>query len=188
MVVVVLLLLVAVSAIEATVVSVEPATQNVSAGQAFTIDISVDNVTEMTTDGAYLRFDSAAVRATGVTEGLTSGNPHVVTIETIDNTNGEVVFTYSISNNVSGSGPLVTIQFKANQNAEGVYNLNLTDVELYNETDLIPLEGISNGTVTILAAEAVNVPQFSPVGLIALVGLLTLVLALSIRTTKKRGN
>lgn len=182
--------LASVYAVDATVVSVDPATQNVAAGQTFTVDVAVDNVTEMTTDGAYLHFDSAAMQALGVTEGLTSGNPHLVTIETIDNTNGEVVFTYSITNNVSGSGALVTIQFRADQNANGTYPLNLTDVELYNETGLIPLGGINNGSVNITGREIPprpeGVPVFSSMGVIAVISLLAFVLAVSVGTSRRR--
>ena len=146
-----LILMGAVSAVDAAVVRVEPASQPVSAGEDFSVDVYVDTVTELTADGAILHFDPAAMRATAVTEGITSGYPKFFTCEEIDNTTGLVTFTYGLSpgSSVSGSGPLATINFTADELTEGTYNLDLTDVELYDEIGPIPTEGIYNGTVII---------------------------------------
>ena len=146
-----LILMGAVSAVDATVVRVEPASQTVSAGEDFSVDVYVDTVTELTADGAILHFDPAAMRATAVTEGITSGYPKFFTCEEIDNTTGLVTFTYGLSpgSSVSGSGPLITIELTADSIAEGTYNLDLTDVGFYDEIGPIQVEGIYNGTVII---------------------------------------
>ncbi len=141
----------AVSAVDATVVSVEPASQTVLSGQDFSVDVSVDTVTDLTLQGAILHFDPAAMQATAITEGITSGLPHFMTIEDIDNTNGVVTFMYALNtgSTVSGSGPLVTVQFTSNESAECTFDLTLTDVELWNETAIIPLEGVNDGNVSL---------------------------------------
>ena len=141
----------AVSAVDATVVSVEPASQTVLSGQNFSVNVSVDTVTNLTLHGANLNFDPAAMEATAITEGITSGLPHFMEIATIDNTNGVVTFMYALDEGctVSGSGPLVTINFTSNESAECTFDLDLTDVELWNETAVIPLEGVNDGTVSL---------------------------------------
>ena len=148
-----LLLLVAVSAVDATVVSIEPINQAVPAGQSFSVNVSVDTVTNLTLHGAILHFDPSAMQATAITEGITSGLPHFYTFEDIDNLNGKVTFTYALNtgSSVSGSGPLAGINFTADASANGTYNLNLTEVELWNESTVIPLDGVNNGTVNITA-------------------------------------
>ena len=132
-----LILMGAVSAVDATVVRVEPASQTVSAGQSFSVNIVVDEITTLTTVGAFLHFDPAAMQATAVTEGITSEYPKFFTYEDINNTTGEVVFTYSvdIGRSVSDSGPLVTIEFTADASANGTFNLNLAEVEFYDNLE-----------------------------------------------------
>ncbi len=148
-----LLLLVAVSAVDATVVSIEPNNQTVPAGQSFSVNVSVDTVMNLTLHGAILHFDPSAMQATAITEGITSGLPHFYTFEDIDNLNGKVTFTYALNtdSSVSGSGPLAGINFTADASANGTYNLNLTEVELWNESAVVPLDGVNNGTVNITA-------------------------------------
>jgi len=146
-----LILVIGVTAVTATFVRVEPASQTVSAGQNCSVAITVDEVIKMTTVGGLLHFDPTALQATRIEEGLTSDYVHFFTSENIDDVNGVVSFTYSLNPDVnfSGSGPLVTIHFLTNQYAEGTYTLSLTNMELYSETGKIPLEVIFNGTITI---------------------------------------
>jgi len=137
------------SSATATTVSVEPTTQIILSGQNFSVNVSVDAVTEMTTEGAILHFDPSAMQATEIIEGLTSGHTPFITVTDIDNTNGFVLFTYSITDNVSGSGPLATIKFTTNASKECTFALNLSDVELYNESGEITVDAINNGTVKL---------------------------------------
>jgi hypothetical protein len=183
-----LLLLSAVPAVNATIVSIEPDSQTVLAGEDFSVDVYVDTVTELTVAGAVLHFEQAAVQATAITEGITSGYPHFYTFEDIDNTTGLVTFTYGLSpgSSVSGSGPLATINFTADVLAEGTYNLDLTDVELFDEVGPILLDAVHNGTVTVLRPAPVPVPQFGPIGMLALIGALVVVLAISVSATSRK--
>jgi len=131
----------------ATVVKIEPATQNVLAGEGFSVNVTIEDVTDMAADGAILHFDPGAMQATNITAGVINSFP----VETIDNEAGAVTFAYAkATGSFSGSGALATIEFTADASAEGVFDLDLTDVELI-EPDLsaIPI-AVSNGTVTIV--------------------------------------
>ena len=129
-----------------SIVKVEPASQTVLPGQSFSVNVTVEDVTDMASDGAILHFDPTAMQATGITAGVISSFP----IEDINNTAGTVTFGYALSTgSFSGSGPLATIEFAANASAEGTFNLNLTDVDLRRpDISSIPTE-VFNGTVTI---------------------------------------
>ena len=141
---VVLVLIGAVSAVDATTVSVEPATQVIIPGDSFSVDVYVTNVTNMAADGAILHFDPTAMQATGITAGVIDTFP----IEQIDNVTGTVTFGYALmTGSYTGSGPLATIDFDTNASAECWFDLTLTDVELYDsDVQLIPT-GVVNGTV-----------------------------------------
>ena len=141
---VVLVLIGAVSAVDATTVSVEPATQVVIPGDSFSIDVYVTNVTNMAADGAILHFDPSAMQATGITAGVITTFP----IEIIDNVTGTVTFAYAqTTGGYTGSGPLATIYFDSNISAECWFDLNLTDVELLHpDLTVIPAD-VVNGTV-----------------------------------------
>jgi hypothetical protein len=174
-----LILMGAVSAVDAAVVRVEPASQTVSAGQSFSVNIVVDEVTTLTTVGAFLHFDPAAMQATAVTEGITSEHPKFFTYEDINNTTGEVVFTYSVDvgRSVSDSGPLVTIEFTADASANGTFNLNLAEVEFYDEIGPIPMDGVYNGTVIITGGQK-SIPGFTVIEVVAAIGILVMLFAI----------
>ena len=146
-VVLLLLWLVTVGLAGATVVKIEPSTQNVLAGEGFSVDVTIEDVTDMAADGAILHFDSGAMQAANITAGVINSFP----VETIDNEAGAVTFGYAkATGSFSGSGALATIDFTADASAEGVYNLNLTDVELIEpDISAIPI-AVSNGTVTVV--------------------------------------
>jgi len=134
-----------------TIVKVAPASQTVLPGQNFSVNVTVENVTNMNADGATLHFNSTAMQATGIIEGefLKSGGS-TIPIEEINNTAGTATFAYAlISGSVNGSGVLATIEFTTNASVEGTFDLNLTEVHLVrpNATE-IPTE-VFNGTVTI---------------------------------------
>ena len=130
----------------ATVVKIEPSTQNVLAGEGFSVDVTIEDITDMAANGAILHFEHSSMQATGITAGVISTFP----VTTIDNTAGTVTFAYALqTGSYTGSGVLATIEFTAAASAEGTFELDLTDVELYDPNlNLIPT-GVSNGTVTI---------------------------------------
>ena len=147
---VILCLVFAVSAVDAllspTVVKVEPTSQTVAPGGSFSVDVYVEDVTNMAADGAILHFDPSAMEATGITAGVITTFP----IEDINNVAGTVTFGYArMTGSFTGSGPLATIEFTTNASAEGTFNLNLTDVELLRpDLSEIPTE-VFDGTVSI---------------------------------------
>ena len=53
----------------ATTIKVDPATQDVTAGDPFSGNVVVENVTNMGADQATLNFDPSAMSVSGVTEG-----------------------------------------------------------------------------------------------------------------------
>jgi len=174
----------------ATAVNVTPTYQEVAQGTAFQVVVNVTDVANMAADGAILHFEPSAMQATGITAGVITTFP----IEQIDNVTGTVTFGYAMSQgSFTGSGPLATINFTADAAAEGLFDLNLTDVELlrpdYSE---IPID-VFNGTVNITAPgptptppPAAAVPVLSGTGIIALIGLLAVVLAISVSAMRKR--
>ena len=138
-------------------VNVTPKVQTVSAGSGFQVNITVENVTFMGADQVTLNFNSSAMQAAGVKEGdfLKSAGPTIgAGMETIDNANGFVTFYYSLMTHgvgVSGDGTLATIYFDTDATAEGVFNLNLTDVLLADGTGTgIPVETY-NGTANLIS-------------------------------------
>ena len=158
-----LVLIAAVSAVNATVVKVDPASQTVLSGGAFSVNITVEDVQNLKADQAYVWFNPAAMQviAPGATEGdfLPSIGADTAFTFKLDNTAGWIKFMdayYPATDpftgetyNVSGSGTLATIYFKAVEGVECTYNLNLTDIILVNVTgDTIPT-GVSNGTVIL---------------------------------------
>ena len=147
-------LVVAVSAVDATVVKVDPASQTLTPGGSFSIDVIVEEVTYMAIDQATLNFDSSAMSVSSVTEGdflKTAGPTLGAGMEIIDNDNGDVTFFYSLLAQhvgVDGSGTLATINFDTNASAEGTFDLELTNVLLgEGDGDKITVDVISSGTV-----------------------------------------
>ena len=141
-----LLWLVTLSLAGATIVKVEPATQEVSAGEGFSVDVTIEDVTDMAANGAILHFDPTAMQAANITAGVIDSFP----VEIIDNEAGTVTFAYALqTGSYTGSGPLATIDFTADASAEGTFDLNLTDVEILRPDVSLIQTGVSNGTVTI---------------------------------------
>jgi hypothetical protein len=177
----------------ATTVKVDPATQDVLAGDPFSINVSIDNVTFMNADQARVNFDPTVMSASGVTEGdfLKSAGTTIAVGPTIDNINGRVTFAYSLTNPnlyVNGSGVLATIDFDTDPSAPaGSYPLTLTNVLIANSTGPMIVDEILNGTVNITGrAAAEPVPAVNGLGIGAVIGLLALVLALSVTATRKK--
>jgi len=146
------------SAVGTVTVKVDPAAQGVMAGEPFSVNVCVEDVTNMDGDQTTLNFDPGAMQATGIVEGdflLTGGT--TLGFPIINNTGGTAVFAYVLSDGtpVTGSGVLATINFDTNASAEGIFDLRLTDVILSNGNgNEITIDAIINGTVTILTSHA----------------------------------
>ena len=154
-----LLWLVTLGPVGATVVKIDLSPQNVSAGEGFRVDVTIEDVTDMAADGAILHFDPNAMQATGITAGVISTFP----LANIDNTAGTVTFAYALmTGSFTGSGPLATVDFTADASAEGTFDLVLTDVELLRpDLSEIPAN-VFDGTITIGGPEPIPTPTPTP--------------------------
>jgi hypothetical protein len=145
----------ATTAAGATTVKIEPATQSVAAGDAFTITVMVEDVTEMAGDQARVNFDPSALAVSSVTEGefLKSAGETIGVSDQIDNENGRVTFSYALrpqGSSVTGTGALATVHFTTQPSANGVFELQLTDLLFTNGAGSgFDVEAIKNGTLTI---------------------------------------
>jgi hypothetical protein len=149
------------AAVDATAVKVVPASQVVHAGENFSINIAIENVTNMKSDQAILNFDPSAMNAVEIIEGdfLKSGGT-TLPVEKINNTEGTAGFAYTLlpgGTPLNGSGVLATIKFNTSEEAEGTFNLILTEVMIKNTTAEVPVH-VYNGTV-----EIVTPPPLTPV-------------------------
>ena len=148
----------AVSAVDATVVRVDPASQTVSAGDSFSVNVRVEDVTYMAMADADLNFEQNAMQATDIIEGdflkSVPGGGGTLKVEIKDNTNGIVTFGYALMKpgvGAYGSGTLATINFNTNPAVEGVFNLNLTNVVLLDgDGNEITVDEIISGKVILI--------------------------------------
>lgn len=148
-----------------TVVRIEPVTQSLAAGNAFSITVVVEDVLDMAGDQATLNFDAQAMTVSSVTEGdflKSAGTTIGAGMEKIDNENGRVTFFYAVTTrgtSVNGSGALATVNFDTNPSVGGIFTLNLTDLLLVSGTgDLLDIDVMNNGTLTLSG----SVPTSSP--------------------------
>jgi PGF-CTERM protein len=159
-----LVLIGAVSAVDATAVKVVPASQTVHASETFSVNITIENVTNMKSDQAVLNFDSRAMNAMEIIEGdfLKSGGT-TLPVEKINNTEGTAGFAYTLWSGtpVTGSGVLATIKFNTSGDIGGTFNLNLTEVRIKNGTAEVPVS-VYNGSIKILAPSPTPTPTPSP--------------------------
>jgi hypothetical protein len=142
--------------VSSVVVKIDPATQFVIAGNPFSVNIAVENVTELGADQATVSFDPQAIQVSQVTEGdfLKSAGP-TIGVESIDNVNGAITFSYALMTpgiGVGGSGTLATINFTTNLSANATFVVTLSNVLLSNGTGSpVPIADVVNGTVTLSA-------------------------------------
>jgi hypothetical protein len=145
------------------VVKIEPTAQEVTAGDQFTITVTIENVTNLGANQATVSFEPHAMSAVAVTEGALlkgAGTTIGAGMELVDNSNGSVTFFYALTAygaNVSGSGALAAIEFATNDSYEGRFGLNLSNVLLSNGTGsmILPI-ALANGSVTLVPPTGVS--------------------------------
>jgi len=144
----------AVSGVDATVVvKVVPASQTVRGGENFSVNVTIEDVTNMDAAQARLFFDTSAMNATGGIEGeflKTGGSTFGSPI--INNTEGFAGFVYMLlpgGTPVTGSGVvLATMNFNTSDDVEGAFNLNFADVMIGTSAGYVPVDTY-NGTISI---------------------------------------
>jgi len=120
--------------VDYTIVSVEPSTQfaSASAGQTFTVNITVDPAEAIAGVQFDLTFDSSILNAVGVTEGdLFDGHTSYFIGGTIDNENGAIAGVAGsmtpADGGITSKGTFATVEFTA-KSVEGVSYINLSNV------------------------------------------------------------
>jgi hypothetical protein len=155
-----LLLIFGVASVQAAQMSVVPAYLEVSTGENFTVNITVNNTGSETWGAQYLlHFNNTLLNATGQTKGpflSQDGATTNVYSNEINNTVGIIKYSESrqspSTTGVTEPGVLATITFQAIAEEDGVSELRLDKAKL---TEINPLVVIypntSNGTVSVRA-------------------------------------
>jgi hypothetical protein len=125
-----------------TVLSVEPKTIQGATGQTFTVNVSISNVTDLYGWQLDFSWNPSLLNVTNIIEGpmLKSSSNSTYFSPKVNNAAGNLsalcTRSYSFGSNVtgvSGSGTLMTMQFKVISSGE--CELNLYDTQLANSTD-----------------------------------------------------
>lgn len=129
-----------------------------SQGAVFTVDVKVDNVTNLYGFAISLFYDTALLDAVGTAEGpflKTRGNTWVVK-DYINDTEGHVRYALVLLGTPSGadgSGTLFTVTFRATTATVGTSSLTLSNTDL-GDYNADPIDhAILDGSVTILLVE-----------------------------------
>jgi len=134
-----------------TLVSVNPASKTVSAGQTFTITVACTPGQSIKSYELKVLFNPTLLQANSVSEGtIFTGYTTFFNDGTINNTAGSIIDIYGLilgAGTVSAPGSLVSISFTARL-ASGTSPISLSDVGVTNETTYVPIT-VTNGTVTL---------------------------------------
>ena len=142
----------------APTVSINPASQDVSAGDTFTVNIAVDPAGYGVSTGSItVSFDATVMQADSVVAGDLLGTSPIVPpgFPKIDNINGTVQIDLARSGTTippTPEGTWAVITFTVNSDAlDGTHTIGITAAELADETFAdIPGIKTNNGTVTIV--------------------------------------
>jgi hypothetical protein len=152
-----------------TAVSVQPASQSVSTGAAFTVDVYVVPDTAIAGMQCYLSFDPSLLTATGVTEGnlLSQGGAATFFMAgAINNTVGIITGVAGAiivpGQTVSSPGTFATISFTAKM-ATGTSPLTLSNVIVGNAAGGSVAVTVTSGNVTVGGAPTTYTVTFDTV-------------------------
>jgi hypothetical protein len=165
-----------VSAVVATDVTVQPASQKVGIGDTFTVDVFVNPVTAIAGVQFNLSFDHLLVTANSVAEGnlLSQGGAYSTYFQagTINNVAGTITNVAGAittpGGSVSQNGTFATVSFTAV--AAGTSALGLSNVVVGNKTGGQVATTVTGGSVTVCPDwdvnldESVNVLDMTVVG------------------------
>ncbi len=146
----------------ATTLSVSPSSVTANLGDLFSVDIQVDQVSDLYSWQLDLTFNSAVIQAITVSEGdfLASGGATFFIPGAIDNTGGSITFNAdsleTAISGVNGGGVLLSVQFQAI--AQGNSPVDLANIYLY-DSNLNPIAADSQGgVITVNGGSAVPEP------------------------------
>ena len=140
----------------APTVSIEPASQNVSTGDTFTVDVVVDPAGYGVSGGEMnIAFDADAMQADSIEPGDLLGTNPLVGTEEINNTAGTIIYALArigATAPPTPEGAFATITFTVKTDAtEGTYALDIVSMGLSDENfNDIPGITINDGTVTVV--------------------------------------
>jgi hypothetical protein len=141
---------------EATSISLSPPTSTVNPGQAFSLDVDVNNVTDLYAFQFTVDFDPAVLQAVSASEGsfLPGGGTTFFIPGTIDNVGGSITFLadslIGLIPGVSGSGQLASVGFDVKPSA----SLGTTSISLL--FDAGNGDGLLDSSLANIAADAVG--------------------------------
>lgn len=142
-----------VDAVQTVTLRVSPTSQTANVGDAVTVEVWVDGVTNL---GAYqftLNFDPAVLNATGATDGgfLGSTGRSVVPLSSINNALGTITVgaaSFGTEPGPDGTGLLATVTFSAA--AEGTSTLTFSGIYMLDiNANPIPVDTLQGGDVTV---------------------------------------
>jgi subtilase family serine protease len=148
-----------------SVISIDSPNQNISVGDTFTVNITVNPAGNEIYCAHYeLFFDPSILNATSQKQATflsQDGAPTTVIINEINNTIGKIEYNETRTgedNGTSTTGVLASITFKAV--AQGTCNLSLNNVFLSDKNGTGIATSINNGTVTVKGATPFNISGF----------------------------
>jgi len=141
----------------APTVSIDPASQDVSADDTFTVNVAVDPSGKGVSTGSITTsFNASVMQVNSAVAGDLLGTSPIVApgYPKIDNTNGTVetdLSRFGATPVPTPKGTWAAITFTVNSGApDGTYDITITSASLANETFVdIPGITITNGTVTV---------------------------------------
>jgi hypothetical protein len=142
-----------------TTLSVDPSSAEVDVEITTTMDIYVENVTDLAYVDMYVIFDPELLEVVDADSGASGvqieigpflGTDVIVDYNEVDQDEGEIYFTQEVfSDTVSGNGVLATITFQGI--ASGTSDITIDEVDLYlvdGEDELIDVS-VENGSITV---------------------------------------
>jgi hypothetical protein len=147
----------------ATSLTIDPSSLNVTAGQTFSLSVSISGVTDLYAFEFDIGYDPNVLAANTISEGafLPTGGPTLFIPGIIDNLGGTITATADVLNGavpgVNGNGVLAVIDFTAL--TSGSSGINLFNPILLDSTlSDITVDNIQNGSVVVSASPG-QVPE-----------------------------
>lgn len=145
--------------LQTTVLSVDPPSDEVDVGVTTTVDIHIDDVTDLASVEMYVIFDPTLLEVVDADPDTTGvqveigpflGTDVIVNDNEVNQDDGEILFAQEVfSDTVSGDGVLATITFEGV--AAGTSDIAIDEIDLYledSEGSLIDVS-VENGSITV---------------------------------------